>query len=139
MTTRLIAALLLPLLMASACAPRYAATSMSRPSQVTPTPISTAVWRQLAGRLAPGSAVRLVLTDGTRMRATFLAADDAGMLIKMKTRLPEPERQITYGSIESLEIDSGGMSAAKAAAIGIGTGAAAFLGLLMITFALISD
>jgi hypothetical protein len=139
MTTRLIAALLLPLLMASACAPRYAASPTSRASQLTPAPISTAVWRQLAARLAPGSAVRLVLTDGTRMRATFLAADDAGVLIKTKTRLPEPERQVAYGAIESLEIDSGGMGAAKAAAIGIGTGAAAFLGLLMVTFALISD
>jgi hypothetical protein len=81
-----------------------------------------------------------VLTDGTRLRAIFLAADDAGVVVKTKTRLPEPERQVAYGAIESLEIDSGnGIGAAKAAAIGIGTGAAAFLGLLLVTFALISD
>jgi hypothetical protein len=142
MLKRMLTALLITLVTTSACGPRVRMTAtpgrtQSPESGATRSPD---VWRQLAQRVTPGTGVRVVLVDGTRMRAVLLAAEDASIVLKRRTRLPEPEQRIAYGQLEMLEIDSGGgIGAGKAAAIGIGAGAAAFLTLLMITFAVIDD
>ena len=73
------------------------------------------------------------------MRAVLLAADDTSVLVKPRTRVPEPERRIAYSELELLVADRGGIGPGKAAAIGIGAGAGAFFTLLMITFAIVSD
>jgi hypothetical protein len=96
-------------------------------------------WRQVASRLPAGSRVRLQLTDGVRLTGIVMAADDAAIVVKPKTRIPEPERRIPYAAIEMLEQDTGGLSVGKAVAIGVGAGAAAFLAIVFITFALIDD
>jgi hypothetical protein len=143
MLKRLLAGLLIPLLAGPACAPRFADARLSPqpPATTSPdAPRGPEVWRRLAQRLAPGSGVRILLTDGTRMRAVFLAAEDADLVVKRKTRLPEPEQRIAYGSLELLELENaGGMSVGKAVAIGVGTGAATFLGMILMAFALLDD
>jgi hypothetical protein len=98
------------------------------------------MWRQMAQKLPPAAVVRIVLSDGQRLRGVVLAAEDDALVVKRKTRIPEREARLPYTSIESLELDAPeGIGAGKAVAIGIGTGAATFLGLILVTFALVSD
>ena len=142
MVKRTMTALLICLVAVTGCGPRYRlAQTPDKPAP--PAAAETAspdVWRQLAQRIAPGAGVRLLLVDGTRMRALLLTTDDTSIVVKRRTRVPESERRIAYREIELLEPDTGGgVGAGKAAAIGIGAGAGAFLTLLLITFAIVSD
>jgi hypothetical protein len=142
MVKQMTAALLTMLVATAACAPRHRmAQTPDRPAPIgSDTHRSPDVWRQVAHRIAPGSGIRVLLVDGTRMRAVLLAADDTSIVVKQRTRIPEPQRRIAYADLELLESDTGnGIGAGKAAAIGIGAGAAAFLTLLLITFAIIDD
>jgi hypothetical protein len=95
----------------------------------------TDVWRQYAARLPIGSTVKIRTTDGDRLTAVLLTADDAGIIVKPKTRIPEPARQVPFERLAQLELAPDGPNAAKAAAIGGGVGAGVFLGLLMLLFA----
>lgn len=142
MVMRMLTAVLIAAVTAAGCAPRYrmAQTPDRTASGASDAARSPDVWRQLAQRMTPGAAVRVLLVDGTRMRAVLLSAEETAIVVKRRTRVPEPERRIAYGEIELLEPDTGnGIGAGKAAAIGIGAGAAAFLTLLLITFAIVSD
>jgi hypothetical protein len=142
MVKQMTAALLIVLVATAACAPRH--RMAQTPDPLAPigsaTHRSPDVWRQLAHRIAPGSGIRVLLVDGTRMRAVLLAAEDTSVLVKRRTRIPEPERRIAYADLELLESDTGnGIGAGKAAAIGIGAGAGTFLTLMLIAFALIDN
>jgi hypothetical protein len=142
MMKRMVTALLITIVAATGCAPRYRpAQTPDRPAAPSPDESrSPDVWRQMAQRIAPGAGVKVLLVDGTRMRAVLLTADDTSIVVKRRTRVPEPERRIAYRELELLEADTGnGIGAGKAAAIGIGAGAGAFLTLLLITFAIYND
>lgn len=144
MVKRLLATILIATLGTTACAPRVRMSQTPRPVADEPPPAETGstvdAWRRIAQRMTPGSSVRVQLTDGTRMRAVLLGADDASVVVKRRTRVPEPERRVAYAELELLEIDRNhGIGAGKAAAIGIASGAAAFVTLMLITFALVSD
>jgi hypothetical protein len=62
-------------------------------------------------------------------------------MLKPRTRIPEPLRRVPLGDITSIEVEtaSGGIGAGKAAAIGVASGAAAFLTLLLVSFAILAD
>ena len=142
MMKRMVTVLLTAIVAATGCAPRYGLTQTpDKPAAPSSDEArSPDVWRQLAQRITPGSGVRLTLVAGTRMRAVLLIADDTSIVVKRRTRVPEPERRIAYSEIEMLEADSAnGIGAGKAAAIGIGAGAGAFLTLLLVTFAIVND
>lgn len=146
MLRRSLATLLVVVLVAPGCAPRWrpstgpAPVHTERPEAEQPGVRLPDTWRRVARQLPAAARVRIELADGTRMTGVILSVEDEALVVKRKTRIPEPERRVTYDTIEMLELDSGGgIGAGKAAAIGIGTGAAAFLGLLLITFALVSD
>jgi hypothetical protein len=146
MKRRMLAAVAALALFTTACAPRYQAT-------ITPTRAAARsssgrdadgmgqdVWRRLAQQLPPAAVVRVLLADGTRLKAIVLAVDDEAIVVKPRTRVPEPQRRIPYSTIEALELDTNrGIGAGKAAAIGIGTGAATFMALILLSFALLSD
>src|SRR5215207_3696726 len=89
---------------------------------------ASAAWRRMAEQVDAGTDVVVRLRSGQRFRATLLQGDADKLLIQPKTRLPVPPQAIPYESIVSLERRSAGMGAAKAAAIGVGTGVGAFFG-----------
>jgi hypothetical protein len=98
------------------------------------------VWRDVATRAGAGSEVQVRLTDGTKFRATLVRVDDSGVMLQPKGRVPVPVQAVPYASIASLEMPrKGGMGAAKAAAIGVAVGAAAFWGMVGIALAIWSD
>jgi hypothetical protein len=147
MYRRPIAALLISL-MTSACGvhsgPRLTGVGLpaaaGRDAKTARATTEPEMWRQMAQKLPPASVLRIVLADGQRLRGVLLAAEDDALVVKRKTRIPEREARLPYTSIESLELDApDGIGAGKAVAIGIGTGAATFLGLILVTFALVSD
>lgn len=131
-------------LMSTACAPR-----LSRHA-VVPEPQELAaarrdrtvpdLWRSVARRLPAAARVAIELSDGSRLHGVVLGVADDHVLIRKRTRLPEAPLQVRYDTIESLELDEDrGIGAGKAAAIGVATGAATFVTLLLVTFALLDD
>jgi len=102
---------------------------------------AAAAWSRMAQQLEPGTELVVRLGSGQRFRATLLQAEADRLVLQPRTRVPVPPQAIAYDSIVSLERRSGhgGMGAAKAAAIGVGTGVGAFFGMLLILFATIDD
>lgn len=100
----------------------------------------TELLRQYASKLPIGGVVKVRLRDGERLKGILMAVDQDAAVVKPKTRIPEPERRLAFSNIEMLELEQpGGMSAAKAAGIGIATGIGTFFGMLLILFAAIDD
>jgi hypothetical protein len=94
------------------------------------------VWRQYAQQLRVGSVVRVRTASGERLTATLLAAGADSIAVSLKTRVPEPVREIRFETIQQLEVvGKQGSSAARAVAIGAGVGAGVFFGLLLFALA----
>ena len=101
---------------------------------------TAAVWRAFAERVDVGSSVRVRLHDGRKFTATLVQAQPGALLLQPKTRLPVPVQPVAYESIASIErVRNDGVSAGKAAAIGVATGVGAFLATLFIFVAAIDD
>jgi len=84
------------------------------------------LWRTYAGKLPIGSAVRVVSQDGRRLVASLIAVDDTGIVVKARSRVPEPARHISFEDLQQLDLYESGASVnragAIAAAIGVGVG-----------------
>ena len=91
---------------------------------------SPAYWYSYASKLPIGSMVRVRTTDGKRRTAVLALVDREGIIVELKSRIPEPARRIAYDQIQQLEPKTNGSSIAKAAAVGSAIGAGTFLGLL---------
>ena len=74
---------------------------------------------------------------GTRWSATLLSADDQRVVLQPRGRLTEPARAIPIASLQLIEPDThhGNGQLVKAVAIGVATGAATFVTMLMIALA----
>jgi hypothetical protein len=102
--------------------------------------VNADVWRGFAKKVDAGTELTVRLREGKRFRAVFIEARDAALVLQPKTRVPVAVQEVPYDAIVSLERrQQGGMGAAKAAAIGVGAGAATFFGILLILFATIDD
>src|SRR5688500_14863444 len=94
------------------------------------------LWRNFAEKVDVGTELNVRLHDGERFRATLVAAREEALLLQPKTRVPVPVQAVPYDAIASLERrQHGGIGAAKAAAIGVATGAGAFLAIFAILLA----
>lgn len=91
--------------------------------------------------LPAGTPVRVVMRDGERLSAIFLGAEGDQIVLKPRTRLPEPERRVPIDRVAAIEVDErpGGISTGKAVLIGVLSGAATFFGLLLILAAAAFD
>jgi hypothetical protein len=100
----------------------------------SPAPVVTAsVWRGFSERLPAAAQVRIRLESGQRFTATLVEVQADGLLVQPKTRLPVPVQRVAYDDIASMEqVERGSGSVGKAVAIGIASGAGAFLTLLLI-------
>lgn len=97
---------------------------------------SAAVWRTFAKQLAPGAAIKLRLTNGASLRATLLQASEGDITIQPKTRVAVEIQNVDYASIAALEIDNErSRTVAKAIGIGVASGVAAFVGMLLVMVA----
>jgi hypothetical protein len=91
-------------------------------------------------RLPAGSKVRVERTDGSSMRGTLMKGGADAIVVQKNTRIPEAPVQVPVREIARVTVENGGgMSGAKAAAIGIASGVAAFFTILAIAFAAGSD
>jgi hypothetical protein len=133
-------ALLTLIIVSFGCAARQAA-----PRGITPgTRVLSEEERQHALRayvatLPPGGRVRVTLAGGDRFPAIILNVAGDDLLLQPRGRLPEAQRAVPLAEVLALEPDTGSSSIAKAAVIGVATGAATFLGLLIVTYLVISD
>jgi len=98
------------------------------------------VWRTFAQQLEVGTRVRVRLADGERVTATLVQAAPDQLLLQPITRQPVPVQRVPYDQIVSIERDEQrGVSAAKAAAIGVASGVGAFFGVMLIFLAVALD
>jgi hypothetical protein len=97
------------------------------------------VWRTFAQKLDVGSDIRVHLANGQRFRATLIDAREDRLVVQPKTRVPVSVQSIDYDAILSIERAKNGTGAAKAAAIGVGTGVASFFAIMLIMLAAYSD
>ena len=100
---------------------------------------AAAVWRTFAKKVDVGASLKVRLHDGRTFTATLVEARPDVLLLQRKTRLAVPVEPIAYDAIVSIERDKGGISAGKAAAIGVAAGAASFLAILFIVIANVMD
>jgi hypothetical protein len=98
------------------------------------------VMRDYVARLPIGATVEVRLRDGEKFKAILMAVQDETIVVKPRKRVPVPERVIPIADLESVELErKGGVSAGKAIAIGVGTGVAAFFGIMLMLFAVYGD
>ena len=99
------------------------------------------MWRRLAAGVEPGSVIKVRLTDGRSFHAVLVEARGEDMMIEPKTRIPVPVQPVRYADVTAMERvqKNGGVTAGKAAAIGIASGIGAFFGVLLFTLAAFSD
>jgi hypothetical protein len=96
---------------------------------------TAAVWRTFASNLEVGARITVRLLDGGRVSATLVQAAPEGLLIQPRTRATVPVQSVPYERVASIERDSPGLSAGRAALIGVAAGAAAFFGIMLIVIA----
>ncbi len=102
--------------------------------------VSPDVWRGLAQRVDPGTEIDVRLQNGQRFHATLVAVREDAVLLQPKTRVTVPVQAVRYDDIALIERRAqGGMSAGKAVAIGVASGAGTFLAILAILFATFDD
>ena len=96
-----------------------------------------AAMSQYVERLPVGGRVRVQTVDGGRWSATLLSADHQRVVLQPRGRLTEPARAIPIASLQLIEPDghSGNNQLLKAVAVGVATGAATFVTMLLIAFA----
>jgi hypothetical protein len=94
------------------------------------------IWKAFAAQVDVGTELVVRLRNGQRFRATLIAVRDDAVLLQPKTRVPVPVQPLAYEEIVTLERrDGGGIGGGKAAAIGIASGAGAFVAILLIAMA----
>jgi hypothetical protein len=94
------------------------------------------VWRGFAGKLEVGTELNVSLRNGQRFRAMLVDVRDDVLLLQPKTRVAVPVQAVAYDAVVSLERrQHKGMGAAKAAAVGVATGAGVVVAFLAILFA----
>lgn len=98
------------------------------------------VLQKYVEKLPIGSTVKVKMKQGKDVKGTLLVVESDSIVVKPKTRIARPERRLAYSDIEFVEPqERNGTNIAKAVGIGVATGAGAFLGLMLLAFAVIDD
>jgi hypothetical protein len=85
---------------------------------VTQTSQAKGTDRSYAEKIAVGSAVRVELSDGRRLKGTFMGLRGDAIVLEVKPR-PEPPITIPLADVEWLELDIEGTAAGKKALVGV--------------------
>ena len=96
--------------------------------------------RAYVTKLPVGSIVKVKLKEGKTVKGTLMVIEPDAVVVKPKTRIARPERRVPLTEIEFVELqERNGANIAKSVAIGVATGAGAFLGLMLVAFTVIDD
>jgi hypothetical protein len=96
--------------------------------------------RAYVEKLPIGSIVKVKMKEGKDVKGTLMVIEPDAIVVKPKTRLARPERRLPYTDVEFVEVQTkNGANIAKSVAIGVGTGAGAFFGLMLLAFVVIDD
>lgn len=99
--------------------------------------METAAWQSMAATLQPGTFVEVRLKDGARFKGTLMQRSGDRVVVKPRTRVPVPAREIPFADLESIEVAKQGMSPGMKVLIGVGASLAtiAVIGLLALASA----
>jgi len=115
-------------------------TSMMMPVRLFAQGAHTDTLRSYVEKLPIGSMVKVKMKEGKDVKGILMVIEPDAIVVKPKTRINRPERQLSYTDIEFVEpITRNNGNIAKSVAIGMATGAGAFLGLILLTVAIIDD
>ena len=90
-------------------------------------------WRKVADSIPLGSKIKIQTYEGKRINGTLMRVDGNQVLVKRNTRRPEPAVTVMFDDMSKLERDqNGGSNLAKAAVIGLATGAGVIFSLFLI-------
>ncbi len=88
--------------------------------------------------MTPGARIAVTTTDGKTMKATLMMVQDDAIVVRPRTRVPEPAQTIPMAQIATIETErEGGMG--RAIAIGAAVGAGAAIGVFLALIAALSD
>lgn len=107
---------------------------LASPVQAQDRAAETKAWQALAATLQPGTFIEIRMKDGTHFKGTFVQRLDDGVLVKPRTRVAVPAREIAIADVESMAPAKQGMSPAKKVLIGLGVG----FGTLLLVGALVA-
>ncbi len=137
MRSRSLVALIVCAALTTQCAGVRAAQRQPAP-QTAPGTSATGVLAA-AERIPVGSRVRVTLDGGRRMTAVLLGVDGDEVVVRERTRIPEPPLRLAADRISWIEVDAGRMGFGKMIAIGAAIGAGVTLALLAVLAASIDD
>ena len=104
-----------------------------------PTEVEAKALKSMALAIPLGARVKAQTTRGTRVSGTLLSITDDAVIIKKRTRLPEPAVTVAFSDLSQLElVNNEGMSPGKVIGIGLAAGAGAILTLFAF-FAALGD
>ena len=94
--------------------------------------------QDMAASIPLGSRVKVSTRDGRRITATLMSTTADAIVVKRESRVPEPALTIRFDELARLQRDerNGGISIAKAIAVGVTTGAAAVLTMFAIAMSI---
>jgi len=88
--------------------------------------------------IPPGARIALTLTDGKRMKGTLMVVQEDAIVVRPRTRVPEPAQTLPLAQIATIETErESGMG--RAIAIGAAVGAGAALGVFLAILVALSD
>jgi hypothetical protein len=115
-------------------------TSMMMPAPLFAQDSHDDLLRNYVEKLPIGSMVKVKMKEGKDVKGTLMVIEPGAIVVKPKTRVARPERRLAYSEIEFVELQTrNNGNIAKSVAIGMATGAGAFLGLILLTVAIIDD
>jgi hypothetical protein len=101
------------------------------------TDVEASALRDMAAAIPLGSRVKVQTTRGARLQGTLMSVTGDAVIIKKKTRLPEPAVTVPFVELSRLDLQqSEGMSVGKIIGIGLAAGAGAILTLFAFVAAL---
>lgn len=89
--------------------------------------MESAAWQSLAATLQPGTYVEVRLKDGARFKGTLMQRSADHVVVKPRTRVPVPAREIPFADLESIDIAKKGMSPGMKVLVGVGASVATVL------------
>lgn len=99
--------------------------------------METAAWQSMAATLQPGTFVEVRLKDGAHFKGTLMQRSGDSVVVKPRTRVPVPAREIPFTDLESIDVAKKGMSPGMKVLIGVGSSIAtiAIIGLIALASA----
>jgi hypothetical protein len=97
------------------------------------------VWRAFADKLESGAFVSVRLKNGTKVKGHFIQVAGDVLRVRPKTRIPIAIRNVDFDDIESIDRQAEGLSPGAKVLVGIGIGAAAIVGGVLILIATLDD